>query len=159
MRFLCDEMLLRFGRWLRAAGHDTAIAAAGEEDRALIERALAEERMLLTRDRALAERAASRVPVLLLAGEGLDQAARHLRLVLGLDWLSAPFTRCLVDNAPLVPETPEAIAQVPSRSREAAAAGLKRCPDCRRLYWPGGHFQRMQTRLARWQGEAAATAE
>ena len=35
---MCDEMLLRLGRWLRAAGYDTAIAEGGMEDPALIAR-------------------------------------------------------------------------------------------------------------------------
>lgn len=36
-RLLCDEMLIRLGRWLRAAGYDTAIATARGADRALVD--------------------------------------------------------------------------------------------------------------------------
>src|SRR5689334_350075 len=38
LRLMCDEMLLRLGRWLRAAGYDTAFAAGGADDAALIAR-------------------------------------------------------------------------------------------------------------------------
>src|SRR5438128_10712908 len=51
VRLYCDEMLARLGRWLRAAGYDTAIAAGGLPDAALIARCAAEARILVTRDR------------------------------------------------------------------------------------------------------------
>ena len=55
LRFLCDEMLLRLGRWLRASGYYTVLAEAGQPDRALVEQACHEGRWLLTRDRKMAE--------------------------------------------------------------------------------------------------------
>jgi uncharacterized protein with PIN domain len=148
---MCDEMLLRLGRWLRAAGYDTAIAAGGTEDAALIARCAAEGRVLLTRDRLLAARAEASVPVLLLVEDRIDDQARALAATLGTDWLRAPFTRCVIDNAELEPAPPEAAAQMPTRSREAGGP-LLRCPVCRRLYWPGGHVRRMRERLAVWAG-------
>jgi Mut7-C RNAse domain len=41
-RFLCDEMLVGLGRWLRIAGYDTAIAERRRRDRDLVEQAIAE---------------------------------------------------------------------------------------------------------------------
>ncbi len=32
VRFLCDEMLTRLARWLRAAGYDTVMLEIGESD-------------------------------------------------------------------------------------------------------------------------------
>ena len=58
MHLFCDEMLARLGRWLRAAGYDTAIAEGGMPDTALIARCVTEPRVLLTRDRHLAAVAA-----------------------------------------------------------------------------------------------------
>ena len=52
---LCDRMLIRLGRWLRAAGYDTEIAADAIADRLLLDHAIREGRLLLTRDRKLAE--------------------------------------------------------------------------------------------------------
>jgi hypothetical protein len=142
-------MLLRLGRWLRAAGYDTAIAGGGSDDAALIARCRGEGRTLVTRDGHLAARAAGRVAVVRLAEDGLGHQARALKEALGIDWLLAPFTRCLVDNAPLDPAPPAATPQVPPRS-QAAGGPLRRCPQCGRLYWPGGHVRRMQARLADW---------
>jgi uncharacterized protein len=151
MRLLCDEMLLRLGRWLRAAGYDTAIAEAGAADADLLARSAAENRVLLTRDFRLAARAeAAAVPVVQLAAGDIAGQARELKAALDIDWLHAPFTRCLVDNAPLDAAPPEAAAEVPPSSR-AAGGPLRRCPRCGRLYWPGGHVRRMQARLASWK--------
>ena len=100
-RFLCDEMLRGLGRWLRAAGYDTVIAEGGIPDRALAKRCAEEDRVLLTKDRQLAATASGIAPVVLLPGNGIDEAARALRIALDIDWQYAPFTRCLVDNRPL----------------------------------------------------------
>ena len=105
---MCDEMLLRLGRWLRAAGYDTAIAEGGTDDAVLIARCAAEGRVLLTRDRLLAVRAEAAVPVLLLVEETIEGQARALTASLGIDWLCAPFTRCVIDNAVLEAAPPEA---------------------------------------------------
>src|SRR5690606_41703630 len=53
---LCDEMLKGVGRWLRAAGYDAAIVDNGAGDDALLARARAERRLLLTCDRGFAAR-------------------------------------------------------------------------------------------------------
>jgi uncharacterized protein with PIN domain len=149
VRLFCDEMLSRLGRWLRAAGYDTAIAENGMPDAALIRRCVAENRILLTCDRHLAAAADGRVSVVCLAETGIAAQAQILRAVLAIDWQHAPFTRCLVDNAPLAPAPPDMAAQVPPVSR-AAGGLLQLCPACGRLYWPGGHVRRMLARLAEW---------
>jgi hypothetical protein len=55
MRFVCDEMLRGLGRWLCAAGYDTAIAEGGLPDRILAARCrgrphLADERWAFRRN-------------------------------------------------------------------------------------------------------------
>ena len=150
VRLYCDEMLARLGRWLRAAGYDTAIAESGLADTGIIAQCAAEGRILVTRDRDLAAAAEDRIPVLRLADSSLAAQARALRAALAIDWQCAPFTRCLVDNTPLVAAPPDMASQVPPASR-AAGGPLHLCPACRRLYWPGGHVRRMLARLAEWK--------
>lgn len=150
MRLLCDEMLHGLGRWLRAAGHDTAIVGGGLDDRRLIQCVEEQRRLLLTCDRALAERPELAGRVVTLRPEGLDVAARELRRRLGLDWLRAPFTRCLVDNSVLDPAGPAALARIPAPAREGPGP-IRACPACARVYWPGSHVRRMRARLECWQ--------
>jgi uncharacterized protein with PIN domain len=146
---MCDEMLLRLGRWLRAAGYDTAIAEGGADDATVIARCAVEGRVLLTRDRLLAKRAEAPIRVLRLTDRTIDEQARTLAAMLGIDWRRAPFTRCVIDNTVLDPAPPGAIVGVPPRSR-AAGGKLLHCPTCGRLYWQGGHVRRMRERLAAW---------
>jgi uncharacterized protein with PIN domain len=156
-RFLCDEMLRGLGRWLRAAGYDTVIASGGLPDRALAARCAEEDRVLLTKDRQLAAAVTAIAPVVLLPGNGIDEAARALRIALDIDWQHAPFTRCIVDNRPLEAAPAHLATLVPEKSRTAGGP-WRLCPECGRLYWPGGHVRRMQQRLAAWQREPAPSS-
>jgi uncharacterized protein with PIN domain len=146
MRFLCDEMLHRLGRWLRAAGHDTAIAAAGGPDGPLLELALAEGRKLLTRDRAILQRRRAREVVVLLASDKVHEQAGHLGRTLGVDWLANPFSRCMICNTELEAASPAVAEMAPTRVREANLP-ICHCTGCGRLYWPGSHEQRIRATL------------
>jgi uncharacterized protein with PIN domain len=145
MRFLADEMLARLARLLRAAGYDTALAAEGAPDEALLAQAEREGRLLLTRDRRLADRAGALG--VRVVGESATDQARALADHLPIDWLNAPFTRCVMDNAELSEATPVEIAQMPPQA-QALPGPFRRCPVCGRLYWPGSHVKRMAERLA-----------
>ena len=140
-------MLAGLARWLRAAGHDTALAEPGDRDRALVERAEREGRVFVTRDRSVPQiRTTAEVWVLPDAGLEAEAAALRER---GVDWLLAPFTRCQVDNTPLEPAGPEELARMPEESR-ILPGPHQTCPACRRVYWPGSHVRRMRARLERW---------
>ena len=124
MRFLCDEMLVRLGRGLRAAGYDTLIASSAAAGAHLIAIAADDARILLTRDRALVRRAEGHARSLLLPDRIADQT-RLLRQELAVDWLAEPFTRCLMDNTPLeqsdVELAPEAARGLPGPFGNAPA--------------------------------------
>ena len=107
-RFFCDEMLHRLGRWLRAAGYDTVLAAGGLPDRVLAARCAEEDRVLLTKDRHLAAIVRRTAPVVLLPSNGIDEAARALRIALNVDWrtrrppslMSSGTSICRMETAP-----------------------------------------------------------
>lgn len=147
MRFLCDQMLARLARLLRAAGYDTLLAGEGGDqdwDTPLLQRARAEGRILVTRDRKLAARAGP-LAVLLEADRPLDQA-RRLAALLPIAWELAPFTRCVMDNAVLRGASAEEIDRMPADAR-ALGGPFRACPACGRLYWPGSHVKRMTSKL------------
>ena len=150
MKLLCDEMLGSLARWLRAAGYDTALAPPGTADSELLARCGQEERLLITRDRALAEAANAEVVAILLPEGALDAHARRLAADAAIDWMLAPFTRCIADNTVLVEAPSDKLEVVPPPFR-ADPSGLRFCPMCRRVYWPGGHVQRMAAQLQQWQ--------
>jgi uncharacterized protein len=150
LRFLCDEMLRRLGRWLRASGYDTMIAEAGQADRQLVEQACREQRWLLTRDRKMAEFKQARDCVILMTGNDVPAQVEELGQRLPVDWLHAPFSRCLVCNAPLRTADPSRLGEVPEFSRDSLDE-LYECSGCHRLYWHGSHVRRMRAKLHRWK--------
>lgn len=146
---LCDEMLVGIGRWLRVARYDTALANNGDSDRDLVERAVAEGRLLLTRDRKLIERRKAQPIAVLVDADGLEGQARELSRRLGIDWLRRPFSRCIECNVALRPARDEEIASVPADVRQAGLPILS-CPRCGRVYWEGSHVLRMRDQLERF---------
>lgn len=151
LKFLCDGMLLRLCRFLRAAGYDTELAGPNEHDGALLTCAIQEDRLLLTCDRELSQRRGALGLVLVLPSNGLDQTARALGQSMPIDWLHAPFSRCLVDNAKVRVAKSDEFQRLPPRAREIGSNDIFVCPLCDRIYWPGSHVRRMRRRLAQWQ--------
>lgn len=149
-RFLCDEMLGRLCRYLRAAGYDAVLARSGTADSALIIQAQNEGRWLLTHDRRMMEHRNAEKTVLLLPHGDTDELAGRLAERFGLHWTQNAFTRCLVDNTPFMEAPPEQLGRIPP---DACRPGepARYCPTCGRVYWQGSHYRRMKERLSRWQ--------
>lgn len=147
MKFLCDRMLIGLGKWLRAAGYDTAIAADSTEDAQLLKLAKDEARILLSCDRRLIGACSPwGQDIIVLATNRIDPAAQELTTRLSIDWLRQCFTRCIKDNSVLIPATYGEIKKVPRGPRELPGPILT-CPFCHRLYWQGSHFRRMKHKL------------
>ena len=148
--FLCDEMLGRLCRYLRAAGYDTLFANDGHSDRTLLARCKEESRFFLTQDQLVREHKAARGVALILPHGDLD----HLALLTGahfhLDWTRRAFTRCLEDNTLLRPADEAARLGAPADALRPDEP-LLYCPSCQRIYWRGSHYKRMHARLSSWQ--------
>ncbi len=150
MKFLCDAMLIRLGRWLRAAGYDTAIATNKHSDRELVQRALDENRTMLTRDRKMMEIRHAGECVCLLQGNSLNECVAELATLFDINWLKKPFSRCLECNTELISATQEQIDLIPPTSR-ALIHEARFCPCCKKVLWEGSHIKRMRNTLQQWQ--------
>jgi uncharacterized protein len=145
-RFAADAMLGGLARHLRALGYDTAWESP-IDDAELVRRAVAEGRILLTRDVGIAEEWWIGGLVLLSSDDPLEQL-REVGARFALDDAAA-FTRCTRCNATLEPVAiADAGDAVPPAVREANLP-LARCPDCGRVYWEGSHTRRMRETLGR----------
>lgn len=147
--FLCDEMLKRLGRWLRAAGYDTLIQEGPGRDRDMLRRARDQNRLLLTRDRKLLEFRLAPGTVIHLRANSLEDCIEELTQKLALDWHYRPFSRCLLCNTPLVAADAACSRRIPEDVRRAGA--VRFCPRCHKPYWEGGHVRRMRKRLEQWR--------
>jgi len=148
-KFLADSNVGRLARWLRALGYDAAFEAH-VEDGALVRLALAEGRVLLTRDLDLMQRrviASGQLRAILLETDQVSGQLRQVARALGLD-SGLALTRCLECNLELDPRTRAEVAQrVPPHVR-ATQVRYSECPGCGRVYWPGTHWTRMRSALA-----------
>ena len=144
-RFLADCNVGKLARWLRALGYDaTYHARIGDAE--LVAQALAEGRVLLTRDSDLMQRrpvASGAVRTILLRSDQVEPQLRQVKEGLGLD-LGQALTRCLECNTELEPKTPAEVAErVPPYVR-ATQVRYSECPTCSRVYWAGTHWARMR---------------
>lgn len=156
-RFICDEMLIRLARWLRAAGYDVELVTHDVNDRDVMAQAKANGRVILTRDRKFLERRGADTLVFLVISGRIDEQVREITGPLGIDWLKAPFSRCIVDNTPVRPANEGEIANLPW-SRRGMTGPFTSCPECGRLYWTGGHTRRMRGELEAWSRTGGETA-
>ncbi len=146
LRFVADAHLGGLAHLLRMAGFDTLYDNAFRDEQ--IERiAVAEQRIVLTRDRDLLKRRGISHGCYVRA----LRSEAQLREVFGrLDLARAarPLTRCLRCNAPLhAVSMAEVEARLPEAVRERHRE-FSACPGCGRVYWPGSHWQRMRALVA-----------
>ncbi len=151
MKFLCDEMLAEVGRWLRIAGYDTEIVEKSIVDGEILKRAIAEHRCLLTRDREFLSMHAPEHSLVYLNGNSTEVCISLLNKELKINWLYAPFSRCLACNELLVkPSLEDTLTQVPLDIRETSD-DFSYCTGCKKVYWNGSHTQKMLEQLHDWQ--------
>lgn len=141
LRFMVDEMLGKLAKWLRTIGYDTVYYTGGG-DSALVQQALAEDRVILTRDSHLVKRKLAR-KALFINSEHPREQFKQVVTELGLDARSKLFTRCLVCNGELI-SVEKAYVQDKVPSYTYLTQGkFYECQGCKRVYWPGTHKDSM----------------
>lgn len=148
-RFAADANVGRLARWLRALGYD-CVYVPHVDDTQLVRLALAESRVLLTRDQDLTRRrviTAGQLGCVLIRHDSVQAQLRQVVTELGLDREQA-LSRCLECNVELRPRPRSAVAnRLPPRVL-SSRSGFSECPRCGRVYWAGSHFSRMSGVLA-----------
>ncbi|HUU01493.1 MAG TPA: Mut7-C RNAse domain-containing protein [Myxococcota bacterium] len=143
--FLADRMLGRLGKWLRIMGLDCAYVREGNRED-IIEQALAERRVLLTRDTRLLRRRRLGPSLFIKSNFPAEQILQVVSQF-QIDPLAAAFSRCIRCNRLLEAADPGMIGdRLPLHVRDTQSR-IARCPGCGRLYWPSTHISRMRSRL------------
>jgi uncharacterized protein len=144
-RFLLDVHLGGLARRLRVLGLDAAYEP-GADDPTLVDRAAAEERVLLTQDRGLLCRRA------LTAGALVRGAGTAAQLDDVLDRFApplAPWTRCTGCGGLLEAVSKEAVAPRLEPGTWHSYREFARCLECEQVYWHGAHGARLERVVAR----------
>ena len=151
IRFTADGMLQSLGAWLRLMGCD-CVCQQGKPSRALLEQAVADERIFLTRNAHLWDNLPrtllDRGRVVSVLAEHLPGQVREVVTRFAIDTESFAFTRCIRCNVLL-----EHTGTVPDDIPPNVAAQEKEfwhCPSCRQTFWRGSHVHNSLARLRNW---------
>lgn len=138
VRLVADVHLGTLARRLRVLGLDTRWRNDADDD-ALAAVAIAEGRVLLTRDRGLLMRRAV-VHGALVRADDPDRQLTEVVERLDLAAHAAPGTRCPRCNGAVsaVPRD-QVVDELEPGTRAAGYEAFGRCRDCRQLYWAGAH--------------------
>lgn len=154
LRFVLDGHLGKLAVYLRMLGIDAAYTS-GADDAALAATAASEARILLTRDRGLLKRRAVQFGFCILHDDPRDQAVAVVRRY-RLSGALQPFRRCLRCNALLQPAAKADVLAALQPDTRRFYDEFMLCPACRRVYWKGSHYRRMQGLVAEVLARAGA---
>ncbi len=150
-RFIVDSNVGKLAKWLRMLGYD-AVFFEGDDDAYMIDRALKENRVILTRDTQVMKRGvitSGRLKAILIDSDEPEQQVIQVIETLHLDFQSRLFTICLECNNPLEERGKEEIKdRVPPYVFKTQPQYME-CPVCHRIYWRGTHWQAMLHKLER----------
>lgn len=146
-RFIADAHLGALARYLRLLGFDT-IWERDLVDEDIIELALDERRIILTRDKGILKN--GRVthgywPRATDSMQQLDEVIRALDLAGSVN----PYTRCMECNGELESISRREAARFVPLQVFLVYRDFKRCSSCRRVYWRGSHLKRLERIVAR----------
>ena len=144
----------KLAKWLRMMGFDS-LFFSGDDDSQMVRQALAEDRVLLTRDTGIMKRrvvTSGRLKAVLMESEEPEQQMQQLVSAIDIKSQSQPFTICLECNQPLVERSPSEVKdRVPPYVYKTQTQYME-CPECRRIYWRGTHWKAMLNKLHRIVG-------
>lgn len=145
-RFAVDRTLGRLARWLRVLGFDAAYRKELPGPR-LLTLAAREDRIVLTRDAHL-RCPRGRTRVIRIHSDRFREQLRELDGMLPLGGVAGRPPRCLDCNVPVERLPRDGVpADVPPYVR-ATQDDFRRCPRCRKVYWPATHRERMEREIA-----------
>jgi uncharacterized protein with PIN domain len=138
-------MLGKLAKWLKILGFDAVFFSKIEDDD-LLEMAMNENRILLTRDTGLIERTKRKNSLFVESEEWREQVEQvldHFDL-----WKDVkPNSRCIECNVRIkdLPREKAKNLVTPFIFENADTFAL--CPDCGRVFWRGTHLKDMETKI------------
>jgi uncharacterized protein with PIN domain len=158
--FIVDSNAGKLARWLRMMGYDTLFFNSIEDGR-LVDIALKEARVVVTRDTQIAKRrvaASGNVKVILSREDDPRRQLLQVMKELNLDCRETQFTRCLECNQILLPRSKDEVEDLVPPYVFRTQTQYMQCPSCRRVYWQGTHWQRMKQALEEITADSSGRA-
>jgi len=151
LKFIVDHNVGKLAKWLRMMGYDTTLFNHSD-DSLMVATALAEGRVILTRDTQIMKRrvvTSGKLKAILIQSDKPELQIRQVIDNLSLDCQFRPFTICLECNQPLVAKNREEVVDLVPQYVFQTQNQYVQCPACHRIYWRGTHWQAMTQRLER----------
>jgi len=147
-RFVLDVHLAGLARKMRWLGLDCWYQD-GAPDPLIIEKALAEQRTILTRDRGLLQQPAVTHGYYVRTLSCEAQLQEVLTRFSLHAWLN-PFSRCIRCNGMIESVKRSDVKQKVKPQIYQMFDRFFRCDSCRQIYWQGSHYERMVESLKGW---------
>ena len=152
MKFIVDNNVGKLAKWLRIMGYDT-LFFNGTNDADLVAMALAEGRVILTRDTQIMRRrvvTSGQLKAILINSDEPEQQMCQVIDTLNLDCQLRPFALCLECNQPLLEKSKQQVKDLVPPYVFQTQSQFMECPACHRIYWRGTHWQAMTRKLIRF---------
>ena len=121
----------------------------------MVKLALAEDRVVLTRDTEIMKRrviTGGRLKAVLIQSEEPERQMQQLMDIFNLKDSLKPFTLCLECNQLLSERKREEVKdRVPPYVYKTQSQYME-CPACHRIYWRGTHWEKMMEKLDKFIG-------
>lgn len=142
-RFIADDHLGRLARHLRLLGFDTLYQPPQADDW-LIATVRDQSRILLSKDREFVSRIPSDQALLLRALRPREQLLELIERLHISDTTMLVFSRCLDCNGVIELVENEEVLEPVEASTRGWYDTFYRCSECGKVYWKGGHYERMK---------------
>ena len=152
LKFIVDNNVGKLAKWLRMMGYDT-LFFNGTNDSHMIATALAEGRVILTKDTQIMKRrvvTSGQLKAILIKGDEPDQQMHQVIDTLNLDCQFRPFAICLECNHPLLERSKQEVKDLVPPYVFQNQSQYMECPACHRIYWRGTHWQAMTQKLGKF---------
>ncbi len=145
--FILDVHLGKLARIMRMLGFDT-LYRNDYDDPEIVRIALREDRIILTRDRGILKNTLVTHGYWVRSEEAEEQS-REVLIRFDLFRLIKPFGRCISCNG-LLEEIPKEniLDRLPPKTK-LAFNEFRICTACKKIYWPGSHYQAMSELVIR----------
>jgi len=148
VKFILDVQLGKLAKYLRLLGLDTIYKnryISGE----LIDRALSEKRVILTRDRKILKHKRVTHGYWIRNEDSEKQVMEVLKRFDLCDSLR-PFTRCMICNGLIEEVEKEKIYRQLLENTAKYYNNFGRCASCGKIYWEGSHYIKMKQKIGKW---------
>jgi len=149
IKFIADNNAGKLARWLRMIGYDTLLFKE-KDDGKMIEIALKEGRVILTKDTQIIRRRLvtdGKLNAIFIEHDDPKIQLQQIVKTLNLNYHFRPFSLCLDCNQTLIPRSKDEVQSlVPSYVFKTQEQYME-CPSCHRIYWQGTHWQAMVKEL------------